>query len=157
MSVVGDNIKRIRMARGILQGDLAERIGKNQRTISNWECGKRSPSPEDVRKLAQVLDVAPAEIIGHNEKADYEYEYIMSDDSMYPDIKQGDTLTVSKSAQPADGDLVVVEIAKNTNAVRRLYKIGQMFSLLAVNPAIKPIHTNTATIKGKVTELRRKL
>lgn len=160
MGIVGDNIRHIRMARNITQSDLGERIGKNQRTISNWERGFRHPSNDDVRKLAEILSVAPAEIIGHTEQNDDEYEYIVTTDDMYPDIKRGDTLKVHRSIQPDDGDLVVIEMTdKKTQLVRRLYRLGRMLSLLAVNPSIKPINTDqdSVQIKGKVTELRRRV
>jgi SOS-response transcriptional repressor LexA len=160
MTIVGSNIRSIRQARGLTQAQLGELIGKNQRTLSSWERGSRSPSPDEVRLLAQVLRVAPAEIIGHNDIADHEFEYIVTSDDMSPEIVSGDTLTVNSRIHPHDGDLVVVEVEKKNHAsqiVRRLYKYGQMLSLLAVNPSIKPLNIDAdqVTIKGKVTELRR--
>lgn len=163
MSIVGDNIRRIRSARGMLQVDLGEQIGKTQKAISSWERGSRNPSNDDVRALAKVLGVAPAEIIGHNDTDDSEFEMIVTSDDMSPEIKNGDTLTVNSARQPNDGDLVVIEMCdkkkQKEQLVRRLYKFGRMLSLLAVNPAIQPINADKddINIKGTVTELRRKV
>lgn len=160
MSVVGKNIKSIRLARGLFQAQLGEMIGVNQRTISGWERGVRNPSPEEVRMLAKVLRVAPAEIIGHNDIADHEFEYIVTSDDMSPEIANGDTLKVNTRMHPHDGDLVVVEVENHpAQLVRRLYQYGKMLSLLAVNPLIKPINIDVdkVKIKGKVTELRRSI
>lgn len=162
MTIVGSNIRSIRQARGLTQAQLGKLIGKNQRTLSSWERGSRSPSPDEVRMLAQVLRVAPAEIIGHNDIADHEFEYIVTSDDMSPEVISGDTLTVNSRINPHDGDLVVLEVTsdpKHTQIVRRLYKYGKMLSLLAVNPSIKPMNVDAdkITIKGKVTELRRSL
>lgn len=163
MSVVGKNIKSIRLARGLFQAQLGEMIGVNQRTISGWERGVRNPSPEEVRQLAKVLRVAPAEIIGHNDIADHEFEYIVTSDDMSPEIASGDTLKVNTRMHPHDGDLVVVEVDTapdhRAQMVRRLYQYGKMLSLLAVNPAVKPINIDAdkVDIKGKVTELRRSI
>ena len=162
MSIVGDNLRRIRTARGMYQSDLGERIGKTQKAISAWERGARNPSNDDVRMLAKVLGVAPAEIIGHNDTDDNEFEYIVTTDDMSPEVKHGDTLRVSKARKPTDGDLVIVEVDdrdNKTQLVRRLYAFGKMLSLLAVNPAVQPINADRdrVTIKGTVTELRRKV
>ena len=163
MSIVGDNIRRIRSARGMLQVDLGEQIGKTQKAISSWERGARNPSNDDVRALAKALGVAPAEIIGHNEMNDSEFELIVTSDDMSPEIKHGDTLTVNSARQPNDGDLVVIEICdaakQKEQLVRRLYRFGRMLSLLAVNPAVQPINADKDDIhiKGTVTELRRKV
>lgn len=162
MSIVGDNIRRIRKARGMYQRDLGAQIGRTQKAVSAWEKGIRQPSNDDIRAVAEALEVAPAEIIGHNETHDYEFEYIVTSDDMSPEVKHGDTLKVSKARQPKDGDLVIVEMEKQSghrDMVRRVYQFGKMLSLLALNPAAPPINADKGDvkIKGTVTELRRKV
>ena len=159
MGTIGENIKRIRIIRNLTQWELAELISKSQKTISSWECGFRYPQSKDVKRLAEILKVAPAEIIGHTEENDTEFEFIATTDDMSPDIQIGDTLTVDSTLQPNDGDLVVVQDKKKHEFVRRIYKVGRFLSLMALNPQIKPITTDvdSITIRGKVTELRRKV
>ena len=159
MSVVGNNLRRVRLARNFTQQELADKINRNPRTISNWERGTRNPSNDELRELARILDVPPAELIGHNETADYIFQHIVTDDDMSPEIVKGDTLTINRAAYPEDGDLVIVETTdKKQQMVRRLYRLGRMLSLIAINPTIKPltIDKEKIKIKGKVTELRRK-
>lgn len=159
MSEIGDNIKRFRTARGLYQWELGERIGKSQKAISSWECGFRSPTNADVRKMAVVLEVSPADIIGHNEVYDNEFEYIVTSDDMSPELISGDTLTVNSAIAPKDGDLVVVQDKKKHEFVRRIYTLGKMAALMALKPSVRPINTSLdeITIKGKVTEIRRKV
>lgn len=48
-------IARIRMERGLTQGQLAELMGVHQQVISRWEQGTRNPGARSMFKLAQVL------------------------------------------------------------------------------------------------------
>ena len=45
-----DRIKEGRLAMGITQLDLAERLGVTIKTVNNWENGRHKPSP-NIRKL----------------------------------------------------------------------------------------------------------
>lgn len=57
MSIVGDNIRRIRKARGMYQRDLGAQIGRTQKAVSAWEKGIRQPSNDDIRAVAEALEV----------------------------------------------------------------------------------------------------
>lgn len=161
MNIVGENIKQIREARNLTQAELAYKIGKNQRTISNWENGVRDPSSDNIRRIADALNIAPSEIIGHNSApTDNTFDYAVDNNDMSPDIIRGDTLTVSKVSQIKDGDIVIAQSDSFAGHIcRRLYDLGLQISLLAINPTIKPIVLDKANvnIKGRVTEIRRRL
>lgn len=58
MSIFGDNIKRLRKNKGLIQQQIADEIGVNRGSYSNWEKGKREPSFENLVKLADLLDVS---------------------------------------------------------------------------------------------------
>lgn len=161
-NVVKDNIKQFRTDRGMSQIDLAEEIGVSKKTISNWECGARDPSTSQLHDIAKALHVAPADLIGHiNEPQDNTFGYIMPDNSMSPEIMPGDTLTIKRTTNTQDGDIVLVESKHHPDKsiIRRLYSFGRTFSLLAVNSSIAPISgiIDDLVIKGKVTELKRKI
>lgn len=52
--------KRIRARRdalGILQCDLAKRLGVVQSTVSDWEAGVQLPRPKNLRKIAKALQL----------------------------------------------------------------------------------------------------
>lgn len=82
---------------------------------------------------------------------------VMPDDSMEPQIHKGDVLTVHTDEIPADGDTVVVDTSKGKGLIRRLFRMGASTLLLSVNPSIPPIGVHYADIKGKVTDIHRKL
>jgi transcriptional regulator with XRE-family HTH domain len=55
-------LKRLRLAAGLSQEVLAERIGVTQTTVSAWEAGKYLPQPHQYPKLAEAIGVAPFEL-----------------------------------------------------------------------------------------------
>ena len=46
----------------LTQTDLARQVGLNQRTISNYESGRRVPSVRRAREIETALGVAPGSI-----------------------------------------------------------------------------------------------
>ncbi|MDP2704567.1 MAG: helix-turn-helix transcriptional regulator [bacterium] len=57
---LGKNLKRIRKAKGITQGDIVRALGVGRGYISNIENGKMNPTLSTIAKLAKVLG-APIE------------------------------------------------------------------------------------------------
>ncbi len=55
--MIGKTIKFLRVAKGIKQGELAERIKVSTNYISLVENDKREPSLSFIKELANVLDV----------------------------------------------------------------------------------------------------
>ncbi len=53
--MIGKNIARFRLMRGLTQEELSEKIGKHHVTLSNWERDKREPAASDVKKIAEAL------------------------------------------------------------------------------------------------------
>lgn len=64
------NIKRARMAAGLTQLQLAQRIGRSKNCMSMYETARRMPSVETVSMLASVLDVALDDLI-----PEYSWDY----------------------------------------------------------------------------------
>jgi|694.fasta_scaffold124804_1 transcriptional regulator with XRE-family HTH domain len=53
-------IKETRIKSGLSQVELADKIGVSQTLISIWECGKGKSSPDQLKKLSEVLgDTTP--------------------------------------------------------------------------------------------------
>lgn len=61
--LVGRNVKRIRIARGLTQEELAERSGFSQQYLSDLERGRRNPTIVSLWELAQALDATPVDLI----------------------------------------------------------------------------------------------
>lgn len=55
---VGKRIKALRKTRGLTQEQLAEKLGVQRATISNYEIGRRSPHLKELEKIAGVLGVS---------------------------------------------------------------------------------------------------
>jgi SOS-response transcriptional repressor LexA len=59
--LIGQRIQSARTDKGLTQAKLAELAGDfKQPRVNNWERGIRIPGPEEIKQLAQVLDVSPA-------------------------------------------------------------------------------------------------
>jgi transcriptional regulator with XRE-family HTH domain len=57
MSSVGEEVKRLRQAKGWTQEQLAVYAGSSQPTVNLLEAGKRNPSASTLEKLARALEV----------------------------------------------------------------------------------------------------
>lgn len=56
--ILAKKIKALRKTRGLTQQQLAEALGVQRATISNYEIGRRSPHISELEKLAAVLGVS---------------------------------------------------------------------------------------------------
>lgn len=60
----GERLTAARIHAGLTQAELGKKIGMSQRGIANWEIRQNSsPNPEQLAKLAQVLDISVEELI----------------------------------------------------------------------------------------------
>lgn len=55
--MISENIRNIRISKGITQKCLAEKTRLSRSTIVNFEAGKRVPRVDDLGKIASALDV----------------------------------------------------------------------------------------------------
>lgn len=68
MSVLGEQIKKYRMEKGITQEQLGQMIGVTTQGVSRWERGG-TPDAELLPKLAEVLGVSIDALFGREEKS----------------------------------------------------------------------------------------
>ena len=61
---LNDNIKRMRIARGMSQVEFARRIGVTKQCVSNWENDNVIPSIEMLIKIADVFNVRTDLLLG---------------------------------------------------------------------------------------------
>ena len=61
---LGESIARYRRGAGLSQDQLADRIGKERRSVQRYERGERDPSFSDLVLIAEALDVSLAELVG---------------------------------------------------------------------------------------------
>ena len=60
---IGDNVKRFRTLRALTQIELAERAGVTPATVVRIERNQAEPHMSTLRKLADALEVNPAELV----------------------------------------------------------------------------------------------
>ena len=56
-ALVGRNVRRVRIEKGLTQEELAERAGTSQFYVSSLEAGRRNPTVITVANFAQALGV----------------------------------------------------------------------------------------------------
>lgn len=56
-------LARLRMERGMTQGQLAEKVGCLTNDISRWETGARNPSGKSLLRIAAALNCTVDELL----------------------------------------------------------------------------------------------
>lgn len=56
---IGDQIKKIRLEKGLSQKELGKKLGVSQQMIGQWETDKSNPKRETIEKIANALNVSP--------------------------------------------------------------------------------------------------
>jgi transcriptional regulator with XRE-family HTH domain len=64
--LVAKNVKRVRIAKGLTQEELAVRSGFSQQYISGLENGQRNPTVVTLYELAQSLGTSHLELLTSN-------------------------------------------------------------------------------------------
>lgn len=62
MTVFGDNVARLRLAMGMSQRDLAERVGVSRATVAAWEVRDTLPNMNTMSRLQEVLGVSAGQL-----------------------------------------------------------------------------------------------
>ena len=60
---LGKNLKRIRTAKGISQGEIGRILGVDKGFVSNIENGKTNPTLATIAKLAKAVGVSVGELM----------------------------------------------------------------------------------------------
>ncbi len=66
---LNENIKRLRMSRGLNQVSFAKLLGVTKQCISNWENDNVLPSIEMLVKVADIFSVTTDELLGRTRAA----------------------------------------------------------------------------------------
>lgn len=64
--MLGENIRQAREAKGMTQEQLAAELHVVRQTISKWEKGTSAPDADFLLKVAEVLNVSTADLIGQD-------------------------------------------------------------------------------------------
>lgn len=55
---LGENIKKIRLAKGLTQGDLCRKLEVDRAYMSNIESGKKNPTLSTITNIAKALEIS---------------------------------------------------------------------------------------------------
>ena len=66
--MLGENIRQLRLARGIRQEELGRCLGVSKQSVSNWENGNIMPSVEMLVRLADYFAVRTDFLLGRLEE-----------------------------------------------------------------------------------------
>ncbi len=67
---IGKFIAQKRKEKNLTQGQLAEKLGVSNKTVSKWECGKCMPDYSIVKQLCRELGITVSELMDGEVKAD---------------------------------------------------------------------------------------
>lgn len=57
------SIKKARLAAGLTQAQLAERMKCTQQEVQRWESGRINPTTKTIKKLAEAIGCNPGDLI----------------------------------------------------------------------------------------------
>lgn len=60
---IGEKIRNLRKDKGLTQEAVASALEVSRQAIAKWECDQRSPSTENLLKLANLFDVSLEELV----------------------------------------------------------------------------------------------
>lgn len=60
---LGNNLKRIRLEKGMSQGDICRATGMDRGYISRVESGQKNPTISNLEKIAKALKISPDELL----------------------------------------------------------------------------------------------
>ena len=67
-NLLSENIKRLRIAKGINQVEFSKRLGVTKQCVSNWENDNVAPSVEMLIKIADFFKVSTDYLLGRSDR-----------------------------------------------------------------------------------------
>lgn len=98
-------LKEVRVSRGLTQAELAERVGVTQHAIAQYEAGRRQPQGEILVRIALVLGVSSAYLMGLTDDP-------KRDDRLPPDWEAVIREAMAASLRPEDVRALIETIRK---------------------------------------------
>ena len=146
-----ERIRELCEENGIAISKLERDLGFSNGYFNSLRKGK--VAIERLKKVAEYFGV-DIDTLRYGERDDN--IFVVTDDSMAPDLAIGTTLVVQPQTEASSGDVVIVR-QNGSERVRRLMAYHDALMLIAFNPAYPPqLMPEDAEIVGKVIESRRK-
>ncbi len=111
MSVIGENIRNLRISKGMSQAALAEKIGETRQTLWKYESGTVTNIPVvKIEALAEALSCDPSELLGWEQEGNVEREIFMEERAPYLTRKEAEMLENFQSLNRENKDKMLLEI-----------------------------------------------
>lgn len=85
---VGENIRGLRINKGLSQDYIAELLGVSHQAVSRWENGLAAPSVDNIAELCEVFDVSFEQLLCLNGKIEWNSKDIFKGHSRMFVVKQ---------------------------------------------------------------------
>lgn len=133
---IGENIKKIRIEKGISRKSLSEDLNVSESTISRYENGKRKPNAEILKKIAVILDVPINELFGVSPKVNISFpgkKIFDFDLKNLPDDELTETVTkiLGKKIESMYEEMCKYRLKKNQDAYLEVNNIIEEASTLS--------------------------
>jgi transcriptional regulator with XRE-family HTH domain len=116
-----ERLKRERELRGWSQGEIAEKIGTDQKVVSRWECGISRPSPYFRKKLCDLYGKNTEELGLIEQQQEFSYPQEAVDEQKHPDEALISSPNKSEPApSPLHSSLAVNGISTNDETITKL-------------------------------------
>ena len=66
-SLFGERLREFRLKKGLLQKQIAKKIGVTVSRYANWEQGRREPSVYDIFMIISTLEIEPNQLFNFDE------------------------------------------------------------------------------------------
>ena len=141
---IGLNIKKLRLAKGMTQEELAEYTGVSSRAVSRWENGITFPDISLLPILANIFEVTVDELLDVDVyKKEQDIKSILEENNNYKHTgemdKSIDLLKESLSKYPNNFEIM----SELTNSLFLLYTANSTFSSGVITPVSSLAYTFT--------------
>ncbi len=96
VEINGEILKGARETKGLSQEELAKKIFSTRQSISNWETGKKVPTLENIKRLAEILEIPVDDLIIKNTEGDELTDFLKIDEETPTDRMINYTLVYDK-------------------------------------------------------------
>ncbi len=119
---IGEKLKKSRKDKAISLRELAARVQLSASFLSQIEQGKASPSIENLKKIANSLDVKVSYLIDDDDEIESSVHFVRKEDIKYAESRGSNTkLSVLISSREKNMEPIMYEIKPNGESGRDFY------------------------------------
>lgn len=150
---IGDNIRKLRLERGLTQKQLADSCGVADATIRAYELGKANPTTKTTAKIAKALDVSAAELYGLDWVPGIENQNLEVDSTLYKTIMSEEKGALSVNDPEKVRLIAAFDKLNKTGQAEALKRIEELTQL----PVYVGVTPDSIIVGKKVKHARNKM